>query len=195
MENKIRLASSIIVPTLLFTLFTVSYHNYRPQENVKELLDNYKNLQYDTDEVAVKLSTDSAVETVLLNKILPNMNYKVLQSHIDNDIATVTLEISNVNLDQVLHNYETSVVEQTLKPVEDETVEASSRIDDFEVSLLVNLIDDPEVEKNYVTQQIEVTLHKQGNDWVLEDSDELFRAVIGSQSDEISFEHLIRETN
>lgn len=46
-----------------------------------------------------------------------------------------------------------------------------------------------------MTQQIEVTLHKQGNDWVLEDSDELFRAVIGSQSDEISFEHLIRETN
>ena len=58
MEKKIRLASSIIVPTLLFVLFTVSYQNYRPQESVKELLEDYKNLQYNTDDVAVKLTTN-----------------------------------------------------------------------------------------------------------------------------------------
>ena len=57
------------------------------------------------------------------------------------------------------------------------------------------LIDNPDIQKDYITQQIEVTLHKQGSDWVLEDSDELFKAVIGSQSDVISFEHLVRETN
>ena len=106
MEKKIRLASSIIVPTLLFVLFTVSYQNYRPQESVKELLEDYKNLQYNTDDVAVKLTTDSAVETVLLNKVLPNMNYKVLQSQIDDDKAIVTLEVSNVNLDHMLQHYE-----------------------------------------------------------------------------------------
>ena len=61
--------------------------------------------------------------------------------------------------------------------------------------MLVNLIDNPDIQKDYITQQIEVTLHKQGSDWVLEDSDELFKAVIGSQSDVISFEHLVRETN
>lgn len=195
MEKKIRLASSIIVPTLLFVLFTVSYQNYRPQESVKELLEDYKNLQYNTDDVAVKLTTNSAVETVLLNKVLPNMNYKVLQSQIDDDKATVTLEVSNVNLDHMLQHYESNVVEQTIKPIEDDVLEASDHIDDLEVSLLVNLIDNPDIQKDYITQQIEVTLHKQGSDWVLEDSDELFKAVIGSQSDVISFEHLVRETN
>lgn len=194
-EKKIRLASSIIVPTLLFVLFTVSYQNYRPQESVKELLEDYKNLQYNTDDVAVKLTTDSAVETVLLNKVLPNMNYKVLQSQIDDDKAIVTLEVSNVNLDHMLQHYESNVVEQTIKPIEDDVLEASAHIDDLEVSLLVNLIDNPDIQKDYITQQIEVTLHKQGSDWVLEDSDELFKAVIGSQSDVISFEHLVRETS
>lgn len=159
MEKKIRLASSIIVPTLLFVLFTVSYQNYRPQESVKELLEDYKNLQYNTDDVAVKLTTNSAVETVLLNKVLPNMNYKVLQSQIDDDKAIVTLEVSNVNLDHMLQHYESNVVEQTIKPIEDDVLEASAHIDDLEVSLLVNLIDNPDIQKDYITQQIEVTLH------------------------------------
>ena len=95
----------------------------------------------------------------------------------------------------MLQHYESNVVEQTIKPIEDDVLEASAHIDDLEVSLLVNLIDNPDIQKDYITQQIEVTLHKQGSDWVLEDSDELFKAVIGSQSDVISFEHLVRETN
>ncbi|MBQ8993622.1 MAG: hypothetical protein IJ085_05810, partial [Turicibacter sp.] len=75
MEKTIRLISSVIIPALLFVLFTVSYKQYLPQRNVIELLDNYKSLQYDTENVAIRLSTDSSVETVLLNKVLPSMSY------------------------------------------------------------------------------------------------------------------------
>lgn len=193
MEKKVRLVSAIIVPALLFVLFTTTYQSYLPQRNVMELLDNYKSLQYDSENVAIKLSTDSSVETVLLNKVLPSMNYKILESHVDGDTAIVSLQISNINLDHMLNNYQASLVEQTLKPVQDENLQSTSQIDDFEISLLVNLIDDPSINKEYVSQDIELKLHKQDGNWVLEDNEAFFKAVMGYQSDEITFEHLTRE--
>ena len=193
MEKIIRLISSVIVPGLLFVLFTVSYQQYLPQRNVIELLDNYKSLQYDTDNVAIRLSTDSTLETVLLNKVLPNMSYKVLDSQVDGDTAIVSLQISNINLDNMLSDYQASLVEKTLKPIEDENSQPTSTIDDFEISLLVNLIDDSSIKKEYVSQEIELTLHKQEENWVVEDSEAFFKAIMGYQSDQITFEHLSRE--
>ena len=193
MENKVRLISAIIVPAVLFVLFTTTYQNYLPQRNVMELLDNYKSLHYDSENVAIRLSTDSSVETVLLNKVLPNMNYKILESHIDGDTAIVSLQISNINLDHMLNDYQASLVKQTLKPVQDQNLQSTAQIDDFEISLLVNLIDDPSIKKEYVSQDIELTLHKQDGIWVLEDNEAFFKAVMGYQSDEITFEHLLRE--
>ena len=139
MEKKVRLISAIIVPAVLFVLFTTTYQNYLPQRNVMELLDNYKSLHYDSENVAIRLSTDSSVETVLLNKVLPNMNYKILESHIDGDTAIVSLQISNINLDHMLNDYQASLVKQTLKPVQDQNLQSTAQIDDFEISLLVNL--------------------------------------------------------
>ena len=193
MEKTIRLISSVIIPALLFVLFTVSYKQYLPQRNVIELLDNYKSLQYDTENVAIRLSTNSPVETVLLNKVLPSMSYKVLDSHVDGDTAIVSLQISNINLDNILSDYRASLVEQTLKPIEDENSQPTSTIDDFEISLLVNLIDDPSIKKEYVSQEIELKLHKYEENWVVEDSEAFFKAIMGYQSDEIAFEHLSRE--
>lgn len=193
MEKTIRLISSVIIPALLFVLFTVSYKQYLPQRNVIELLDNYKSLQYDTENVAIRLSTDSTLETVLLNKVLPNMSYKVLDSQVDGDTAIVSLQISNINLDNILSDYRASLVEQTLKPIEDENSQPTSTIDDFEISLLVNLIDDPSIKKEYVSQEIELKLHKQEENWVVEDCEAFFKAIMGYQSDQITFEHLSRE--
>jgi len=193
MEKTIRLISSVIIPVLLFVLFTVSYKQYLPQRNVIELLDNYKSLQYDTENVAIRLSTNSPVETILLNKVLPSMSYKVLDSHVDGDTAIVSLQISNINLDDMLNDYQASLVEQTLKSIEDESIQSATTIDDFEISLLVNLIDDPLIKKEYVSQEIELTLHKQEDNWVVEDSEAFFKAIMGYQSDEITFEHLSRE--
>ena len=193
MEKKVRLISAIIVPAVLFVLFTTTYQNYLPQRNVMELLDNYKSLHYDSENVAIRLSTDSSVETVLLNKVLPNMNYKILESHIDGDTAIVSLQISNINLDHMLNDYQASLVKQTLKPVQDQNLQSTAQIDDFEISLLVNLIDDPSIKKEYVSQDIELTLHKQDGIWVLEDNEAFLKAVMGYQSDEITFEHLLRE--
>ena len=193
MEKTIRLISSVIIPALLFVLFTVSYKQYLPQRNVIELLDNYKSLQYDTENVAIRLSTDSTLETVLLNKVLPNMSYKVLDSQVDGDTAIVSLQISNINLDNILSDYRASLVEQTLKPIEDENSQPTSTIDDFEISLLVNLIDDCSIKKEYVSQEIELKLHKQEENWVVEDSEAFFKAIMGYQSDQITFEHLSRE--
>ena len=193
MEKTIRLISSVIIPALLFVLFTVSYKQYLPQRNVIELLDNYKSLQYDTENVAIRLSTNSPVETVLLNKVLPSMSYKVLDSQVDGDTAIVSLQISNINLDNILSDYRASLVEQTLKPIEDENSQPTSTIDDFEISLLVNLIDDPSIKKEYVSQEIELKLHKYEENWVVEDSEAFFKAIMGYQSDEIAFEHLSRE--
>ena len=193
MEKTIRLISSVIIPVLLFVLLTVSYTQYLPQRNVIELLDNYKSLQYDTENVAIRLSTNSPVETILLNKVLPSMSYKVLDSHVDGDTAIVSLQISNINLDDMLNDYQASLVEEMLNPIEDESLQPTSSIDDFEISLLVNLIDDPLIKKEYVSQEIELTLHKQEDNWVVEDSEAFFKAIMGYQSDEITFEHLSRE--
>lgn len=193
MEKKVRLFCAIIVPALLFVLFTVSYQSYLPQQNVIELLDHYKSLQYDSENIAIRLETDSSVETVFLNKVLSTMEYKVLESHVEGDNATVSLQISNINLDEMLDNYKASLVEQTIKSVDNQNIEAMSHLDDFEISLLVNLIDDPNIKKEYVSQEIDLSLHKDNGKWVLEDSDEFFKAIVGCQSDQITFKHLTRE--
>ncbi|MTL37893.1 hypothetical protein GMA24_09305, partial [Turicibacter sanguinis] len=145
MENKVRTVAAIIIPVFLFVLFTASYQRYLPQKSVVELLDHYKSLQYDNEDIAIRLSTTSSVETVFLNKVLPTMHYKVLESNVTDDQATVKVQISNVNLDMMLEDYEAGLVEQTIKPVIDEELTSvGSKIDDFEISVLVNLIDNPD---------------------------------------------------
>lgn len=194
MENKVRLITAILVPSLLFVLFTASYQNYLPQKSVVELLDHYKSLQYNSTEIPIRLSTTSAVETVFLNKLLPLMNYKVLSSDVEWDQATVTVEISNINLDVILENYESTILEQTLKPVDDElTDEMAFVIDDYDISLLVNLIDDPNIQKEYVTHEVKLNLSKQNGRWIPEDSDEFFKAMLGYESESINLNHLTRE--
>lgn len=196
MERKVRTVFAIIIPALLFVLFTASYQKYLPQKSVAELLDHYKSLQYDNEDIAIRLSTTSSVETVFLNKVLPTMHYKVLDSNISENSATVKVQISNINLDMMLADYEAGLVEQTIKPVMDEELkEVGSKIDDFEISLLVNLIDNPEIQKRYTTHELELKLNKVDGVWVLEDSDELFKAMFGYDSEEISLDHLIREVN
>lgn len=194
MENKVRLITAILVPSLLFVLFTASYQNYLPQKSVVELLDHYKSLQYNSTEIPIRLSTTSAVETVFLNKLLPLMNYKVLSSDVEWDQATVTVEISNINLDVILENYESTILEQTLKPVDDElTDEMAFVIDDYDISLLVNLIDNPNIQKEYVTHEVKLNLSKQNGRWIPEDSDEFFKAMLGYESESINLNHLTRE--
>ena len=195
-ENKVRTVAAIIIPVFLFVLFTASYQRYLPQKSVVELLDHYKSLQYDNEDIAIRLSTTSSVETVFLNKVLPTMHYKVLESNVTDDQATVKVQISNVNLDMMLEDYEAGLVEQTIKPVIDEELTSvGSKIDDFEISVLVNLIDNPDIKKQYVTRELELNLTKVDGNWVLEDNDELFKAMLGYDSDEISLKHLNREVN
>ena len=195
-ENKVRTVAAIIIPVFLFVLFTASYQRYLPQKSVVELLDHYKSLQYDNEDIAIRLSTTSSVETVFLNKVLPTMHYKVLEINVTDDQATVKVQISNVNLDMMLEDYEAGLVEQTIKPVIDEELTSvGSKIDDFEISVLVNLIDNPDIKKQYVTRELELNLTKVDGNWVLEDNDELFKAMLGYDSDEISLQHLNREVN
>ena len=64
-ENKVRTVAAIIIPVFLFVLFTASYQRYLPQKSVVELLDHYKSLQYDNEDIAIRLSTTSSVENSL----------------------------------------------------------------------------------------------------------------------------------
>lgn len=194
MENKVRLITAILVPSLLFVLFTASYQNYLPQKSVVEILDHYKSLQYNSTEIPIRLSTTSAVETVFLNKLLPLMNYKVLSSDVEGNQATVTIEISNINLDVIVEDYESTILEQTLKSADDQPKdEMAFVIDDYDISLLVNLIDDPNIQKEYITHEVKLNLSKQNGQWIPEDSDEFFKAMLGYESESIHLNYLTRE--
>ena len=194
MENKVRLITAILVPSLLFVLFTASYQNYLPQKSVVEILDHYKSLQYNSTEIPIRLSTTSAVETVFLNKLLPLMNYKVLSSDVEGNQATVTIEISNINLDVIVEDYESTILEQTLKSADDQPKdEMAFVIDDYDISLLVNLIDDPNIQKEYITHEVKLNLSKQNGQWIPEDSDEFFKAMLGYESESIHLHYLTRE--
>ena len=194
MENKVRLITAILVPSLLFVLFTASYQNYLPQKSVVEILDHYKSLQYNSTEIPIRLSTTSAIETVFLNKLLPLMNYKVLSSDVEGNQATVTIEISNINLDVIVEDYESTILEQTLKSADDQPKdEMAFVIDDYDISLLVNLIDDPNIQKEYITHEVKLNLSKQNGQWIPEDSDEFFKAMLGYESESIHLNYLTRE--
>ena len=194
MENKVRLITAILVPSLLFVLFIASYQNYLPQKSVVELLDHYKSLQYNSTEIPIRLSTTSAIETVFLNKLLPLMNYKVLSSDVEGNQATVTIEISNINLDVIVEDYKSTILEQTLKSADDQPKdEMAFVIDDYDISLLVNLIDDPNIQKEYITHEVKLNLSKQNGQWIPEDSDEFFKAMLGYESESIHLNYLTRE--
>ena len=194
MENKVRLITAILVPSLLFVLFTASYQNYLPQKSVVEILDHYKSLQYNSTEIPIRLSTTSAIETVFLNKLLPLMNYKVLSSDVEGNQATVTIEISNINLDVIVEDYKSTILEQTLKSADDQPKdEMAFVIEDYDISLLVNLIDDPNIQKEYITHEVKLNLSKQNGQWIPEDSDEFFKAMLGYESESIHLNYLTRE--
>lgn len=194
MERKVRLITAILVPSLLFVLFTTSYQHYLPQKSVIEVLDHYKSLQYNSTEIPIRLSTTSSVETVFLNKVLPMMTYKVIGSDIEGDEAVVTIQISNVNLDHLLDEYKLTTVEQTLKAIDESNDEKlATMIDDYDISLIVNLIDNPQIKKEYTTHEINLKLCKINGQWVPENSDEFFKAMLGYESESLNLNHLTRE--
>ncbi|MDE5977628.1 MAG: hypothetical protein K2G70_04075 [Turicibacter sp.] len=195
MGNKIRLFSAVAIPLCLFTFFMTSYQNYLPSQRVIDVLDHYQSLQYNSEDISMRLLTDSSVETVLINKMLPSMTYKILDTEVTDNEAKISVQISNINLDHVLETYQANLVEQTIQSISDEAVQANSQIDDYEVGLLVNLIDDPSIGKDYITQEVNLTLHKENGVWVLEENEAFFKAVMGYQSDEINFSHLVVEAN
>lgn len=66
------------------------------------------------------------------------MTHKVIGSDIEGDKAVVTIQMSNVNFDHLLDEYKLATVEQILKAIGESN---DTRIDDYDISLIVNLID------------------------------------------------------
>ena len=106
------------------------------------------------------------------------------------DRAVVKVEISNINLDLMLQDYEAGLIEQTIEPIIEETQEVDAKINNFEIILLLRLLDNPEIKKQYITQQLELKLKKIDDTWVLEDDETLFKAMLGYESEEISLNYL-----
>lgn len=196
MEGKVRTVISIVIPVFLFILFTASYQRYLPEKSVVELLDHYKSLQYNSEDISIRLSTTSDLETIFLNKVLPTMHYKVLDSQVTDDSAVVKVQISNINLDLMLQDYEAGLFSHnTESNTQEQTQEVDATINNFELDVLVQLLDNPEIKKQYLTQELELKLKKIDDNWVLEDDEIFFKAMLGYESEAISLDYLQYELN
>lgn len=196
MEGKVRTVISIVIPVFLFILFTASYQRYLPEKSVVELLDHYKSLQYNSEDISIRLSTTSDLETIFLNKVLPTMHYKVLDSQVTDDSAVVKVQISNINLDLMLQDYEAGLFSHnTESNTQEQTQEVDATINNFELDVLVQLLDNPEIKKQYLTQELELKLKKIDDNWVLEDDEIFFKAMLGYESEAISLDYLQYKLN
>lgn len=92
------------------------------------------------------------------------MTHKVIGSDIEGDKAVVTIQMSNVNFDHLLDEYKLATVEQILKAIGESN---DTRIDDYDISLIVNLIDTLPIKQEYTIHELNLKLCKINSQWGL----------------------------
>lgn len=112
----------------------------------------------------------------IVGKIIENVNYSIVSSEkVDKENVTVKVDITALDMENVMQKYMESIVEFSL------TEEAASLSEEEStnkaVELLLETISQPDLET--VTTTVDLNVKKVDNKWAIQENDKLASAIMG----------------
>lgn len=124
------------------------------------------------------ITSDNAEENFkkIVNKILEGIDYSIISSEkIDNENVTVKVDITSLNMEDVMQKYMESIVDFSLN--EEAASLSEEETNDKIVELLLETISQPDLET--VKTTVDINVKKVDNKWTIQESDELTNALAG----------------
>lgn len=171
----------IIVVSLLVVV-SVGYIQLRPrlpELTVKLLLEKLEESNYDpildSDEIEL---TDEQRE--LVEQMLESFTYEIKGSRIEGKMAYVELDISFIDLEQLIYEQRETLLKNTLENFWS-TLEhvLNGRTKDYLMQMLLSLLSDESIIKPMKQKTIEVPLQKESFFWVPQITQEWIESVFG----------------
>ena len=115
--------------------------------------------------------TSAAESEEMLKVILEQFDYKIISSSEDGDSATVTAEITNIDMKSILADFVSEAFALAFSGLDEETMDKQM---DHKFTELLNRNDN-----ETVTSTVDIKLTKAENSWKVDMSDELADAIFG----------------
>lgn len=181
-----KLASLFVASIMVLTFAACGNSGPKPEEAVTAGLDAFKNM--DTAAMAVYFEDAedlptadeiSAEEKEQYDLLMKHLTYTIKESKVDKDTATVTVDITNLDMNEVMTQYmgkvmEMAIAEQAKAPEEqmneDQITEAVTKL----LYDVMGAADAP-----VKTRTVDITLHKVDKAWKMVADDELGNALTG----------------
>ncbi len=156
-----------------------------PDKTVKGMLDSIKS--WDTEAMKKYISADdfyaqadmesdsAATATAMMKLFVANMSYKITDSKVNGNTATVNVDITNVNMKPVFQDMISQLFALAFSGVDlsDQKVAEAKILEILTTSIEKN-------KANTVTNKVSLTLTKEKDGWVIDEpSEAFFDAILG----------------
>ncbi|MDD4564768.1 MAG: DUF4878 domain-containing protein [Eubacteriales bacterium] len=122
-----------------------------------------------SDEEAADTESDAQSEE-MAKMVLKNLQYKILESSEEKDTATVKVEITNLDMGNVMAGFVSQLFPLAFSGLSEEQMETKS------MEIFTDLVS---TETKTVTKAVDISLSKKEDGWKIETSDEFADAILG----------------
>lgn len=184
-----KLLSFLLILTLSITMSACS--GPKPEDTVKSFLDSYKNgniteamkyvesnEDFNIEEIKKDFETNQNDKTTqAFLKAFSKLEYKIINSKVENDTAVVETEITVPNLGKVITELMKEAFTLALSSAFSDNNDQSNMDSMMETMLLdkINSEDIPMVKKT-----VNINLVKQNNSWIIKANEEFTNAITGN---------------
>lgn len=186
-----KVAAFAMVTVLAFTAVTgcSKTNSDKPDEVLGSTFDAIKAMDRETvvnvfsedktNEMGLNTDDSTKEEKEMLKLFFDKLSYKILDTKVDGDTATIKTEISNIDFSIVMGNYFTKILEISMSNATAKEGEQLSEEDLKKKSedILVEMLSASDVE--IMTKEMEVQLTKVDGEWKIQSTDELLDAITG----------------
>lgn len=132
-----------------------------------------------TDAMGLNTDDSSKEEKEMLKLFFDKLSYKIVDTKVEGDNATIKAEITNIDFTKAMGNYFTKVLEVSMSNA---TAKEGEQLSDEALQkkteeLLVEMLSASDVEM--ITKEVAVQMTKVDGSWKIETSDELLDAITG----------------
>lgn len=164
MKKWILIILSIII--LIGGIGYVKFQRVYPELTVKVILDKVQE-----DNYALILNSEKLELTIeqrdLVEGILSTVSYEIMGSKIEGKNAYVTIDLTFVDLEQLIVNERLTILKQVIANLFG-TVEdiLNGRVEERVIQTILSLLNDESIEKPMMSKRVELPLMKQKGLWI-----------------------------
>ncbi|MGL4336846.1 MAG: hypothetical protein ACRCST_08115 [Turicibacter sp.] len=156
-----------------------SYQMALPRLTVSFLLDSLKHSDYDQFELEIMEAT-KIYERELLDSVFSTVDYEILDSSINGNIAYVTLNLTHIDIEKLMTTHYDVVIENSIKNIGSTLADiASGGIKKFGANACLALLQDERINQPYMTSELTLTLKKVDGMWIPHIDEEVVTSVFG----------------